>query len=264
MRAAEADATLNEFGVHDAGVGPAERRPQLVPEGLPAIPGDPAQARRQRPDDAADRGRHRGPARPATSRTTCSPRPARARSACACSASRGTCRSPRSAAVRRSTSTTSSATRSAWRARSSKLLRPRALQGAHQRVPAPRGRRGRRPSALRRRGASPLGCADRVGRSADGGRDRVCGRHHLLTGGDVVARVQPHGADRGLGVALAGADRRADAARPASSSPLRASTSRACARRSPPGARRAAAGCPRGSRSRTPRRRADGAGPRGR
>ena len=38
VRAAEADAALNELRRHDAGVGPAEHRAQLVPEGLQRFP----------------------------------------------------------------------------------------------------------------------------------------------------------------------------------------------------------------------------------
>ena len=128
----------------DAGVGPAERRAQLVPEGLPAIPRDPAQAGRQRPDDAADRGRHRGPRRRRHRGLPAVRRPLGPGARAPVPPGVG----PVDLRVRRP----SDALRvlllrrpGPHGGRARRLLRPRALQGAHQRVPAPRGRRG--PSA---------------------------------------------------------------------------------------------------------------------
>ena len=137
LRAAEADADANHFGVVTPAWAPLNAAPQLVPADLPALHRDPAPARRQRPDGAADRGRRVRPGRGRHRELPPVRRRSTARSASGCSAWPGTRACRRSPDGSRSTSTSSSATLSGWRARSSRATTA-SLQRARARVPAPR------------------------------------------------------------------------------------------------------------------------------
>ena len=117
LRAAEADAAPNEFGVMTPKWEPLNAARNWYPRfysRLPAIVRKLGASGLMALPTEADVA---GPAR-RTSRPTCSRRRSTAPSACGCSGSPGTSRSRRSPGARSSTSTTSSATPCGWPARS--------------------------------------------------------------------------------------------------------------------------------------------------